>query len=258
MEQQQKVLTALTFVFSLIAIVFTVVSLGTDNWVESTPRLIQNGTERDSYSKFNFGLFKGHRDINYGNGARSSELSVVCEPSHGVCVVYGNSGQEALTAEDYIAEKMSNRTDEALYKLGLVNYGLWVTPIICAAVSMVFGFISMGFAVFNICGKPIETITGPMGLYLWNGIAFIFALLDMIVYLALFLSTWKKNFLLQSDIDKFSIEDYTDPGYSFYLVPGAVVLYMMNIILLICSGYKFRCSFRSEAEKVVDNGVILY
>lgn len=61
--------------------------------------------------------------------------------------------------------------EEALYKKGLFNYGFWVTSIISAALCIVFGLISVGFAIFNICGKPIETITGPMGLYLWNGAA---------------------------------------------------------------------------------------
>lgn len=80
----------------------------------------------------------------------------------------------------------------------------------------------------------------------------------MVIYLVLFLTTLQKNFLLQENVDKFIVSDYTNLGYSFYLVPGAVAMYLLNIILLVCSGYKLRCSFSSEAEKVVDNGMILY
>lgn len=78
------------------------------------------------------------------------------------------------------------------------------------------------------------------------------------MFVILFLTTLKKNYLLADNIDKFVLSEYTNLGYSFYLVLGAVVLYLMNIVLLVCSGYKLRCSFSSEAEKVVDNGVILY
>jgi hypothetical protein len=80
----------------------------------------------------------------------------------------------------------------------------------------------------------------------------------MVMFLILFLTSLKKNYLLQDDSDKFDLSDYTNFGYSFYLVPGAVAMYLINIILLVCSGYKLKCSFSSEAEKVVDNGMILY
>ena len=53
----------------------------------------------------------------------------------------------------------------------MFSYGLWVSTIVAAAVSMVFGIVAIGFAIFNMFGKPIETITGPLGLYLWNGLA---------------------------------------------------------------------------------------
>lgn len=78
------------------------------------------------------------------------------------------------------------------------------------------------------------------------------------MFVILFLTTLKKNYLLADNYDKFLLSDYTNLGYSFYLVLGAVILYLINIVLLIASGYQLRCSFSSEAEKVVDNGVILY
>ncbi|XP_045189838.2 clarin-1-like isoform X2 [Mercenaria mercenaria] len=194
---------------------------------------------------------------------------MTCEASEGVCVVYPDT--VTLPASEYIHSVLYNvvnntnninntdsTDDEPLYRKGLFNYGFWVTSIISAAFSIVFGLIAMGFAIFNICGKPIETITGPMGLYLWNGTAFLFALLDMVMFLTLFLTSLQKNFLLQEDVDKFVLTEKTNLGYSFYLVPAAVVMYLVNIILLVCSGYKLKCSFGSEAEKVVDNGMILY
>ena len=40
---------------------------------------------------------------------------------------------------------------------------------ICMAIA--WGLVAMGFAVLNASTKPIETITGPVGLYLWNLLA---------------------------------------------------------------------------------------
>lgn len=267
MEKQQKKFIAATFFLALLGIVLIVVSLATDHWVEShheDNRETQNGTSQRKID-VNFGLFKGNRTHNNGVGLREMGLTVVCEASEGVCVVYPDG--ESVSASEYISSVLRNEfnstntthtDDEPLYMKGLFNYGFWVTSIISAALSIVFGFISMGFAIFNICGKPIETVTGPMGLYIWNGIAFLFAVLDMVMFLVLFLTSLKKKYLLENDVYNGDLKDYTNPGYSFYFVPAAVAMYLINIILLVCSGYKIRCSFSSEAEKIVDNGMILY
>ena len=51
---------------------------------------------------------------------------------------------------------------------GLFPFAHWITTIIAMALGTVFGLVYIGFAFFNVCGKPIETITGPLGLYIWN------------------------------------------------------------------------------------------
>jgi len=79
------------------------------------------------------------------------------------------------------------------------------------------------------------------------------------MFLALFLTNLKCNVFLSDEFSKFDFKDHTNLNYSFYLVPGAAAVFLLNVITLFMSGYKFRCSiFSSEAEKVVDNGMILY
>lgn len=58
-----------------------------------------------------------------------------------------------------------------LIEYGLFDFGLWVSTIVMLALGIVWGLVSLGFTAFNVVGKPIETITGPAGLYLWNGLA---------------------------------------------------------------------------------------
>ena len=56
-------------------------------------------------------------------------------------------------------------------KYGLFSFPLWVCTIVFLSLSIVMGLVTIGFSIFNIFGRPIETITGPMGLYLWNGLS---------------------------------------------------------------------------------------
>lgn len=83
----------------------------------------------------------------------------------------------------------------------------------------------------------------------------------MAMFLALFLTTLQKNFLLVEEYlggKNFNVKDYTNLGYSFYLVPCAAAMFLINIVLLVCSGYKFKCSFGDEAEKMGSTDMILY
>ena len=88
----------------------------------------------------------------------------------------------------------------------------------------------------------------------------LFVIVELALFLALYLTTLQNNYLLKEEYinDKFDIKKNTGLGFSFFLIPGAAFLYLINIIILVASGYKLRCSFGSEAEKVVDNGMILY
>lgn len=54
------------------------------------------------------------------------------------------------------------------WEYGLFGFGYWVTILVMLSLGIVWGLVTISFTVFNIFGKPIETITGPLGLYLWN------------------------------------------------------------------------------------------
>ena len=60
---------------------------------------------------------------------------------------------------------------ENLVQNNMINFGLWVSTIVFAGFSLVWGLVTMAFAILNINTKPIETLTGPMGLYLWSAFA---------------------------------------------------------------------------------------
>ena len=51
------------------------------------------------------------------------------------------------------------------------NHGLWGSTIGSMVVAMSWGIVAVSFAAFNAYTRPIEVITGPMGLYVWNSCA---------------------------------------------------------------------------------------
>ncbi len=68
---------------------------------------------------------------------------------------------------------------------GMFNFAVWVSTIVVLILAIVWGLVSMGFSILNASTRPIETITGPVGLYLWNGLAgkFLFFVLLFSLYL---------------------------------------------------------------------------
>lgn len=75
---KQRVFIGVTFLFALVSICLTVVSIATDHWVESEPKMIPNllynGTN-ENHNEANFGIFKGNRILGKGLGPRPSKLS---------------------------------------------------------------------------------------------------------------------------------------------------------------------------------------
>ena len=88
----------------------------------------------------------------------------------------------------------------------------------------------------------------------------IFSLLGVIIYVVLFQTNFANNVLPGDDyqIQTFRTKGHTSLDYSFYFTVGSLAGYLFNLLLLMCSGYKLRCVCTQEADKAIDNGIILY
>lgn len=49
-----------------------------------------------------------------------------------------------------------------------MNYKLWIADVVVLSMAIAWGLLTIGFTFYNLFGKPIETLTGPFGLYVWN------------------------------------------------------------------------------------------
>ncbi|XP_064603650.1 clarin-3-like isoform X1 [Liolophura sinensis] len=259
MAKTKKVFIGLTLAGCVIAIGLITAALATDYWVVSQPTLeLKNETNTGSV---NFGLFHGNQNLNY-LGARPKEIWAVCNASFGQCFWSGEPSAEGREQNLQFAildaiDKNESVKDYAL-TYGMFDYGLWVGTIVMAALGIAWGLIAFGFGCFNVLSHPIETITGPVGLYVWNAIAAFFTLLCVILYTVLYYQDLKVNILLEVDLENQWVSKGTTPGYSFWLVVGATLAFAINILLVFLGGVNLRLpSYSSTAEKNLD-GVMMY
>ncbi|GFO07750.1 clarin-3-like isoform x1 [Plakobranchus ocellatus] len=251
---------------AVIGVGFIVAAFATDHWIVSEPKgnaTNQNSTGGSSSrytANITFGLFTGSSHIDYGLGIRSENLILKCNVSEEVCAYVDKlipSEDLRLMIETYKNQTDGTHLDEHWF--GLFSFPLFVATLLMLVLAVVWGLVAIGFGIFNVFGRPIETITGPTGLYAWNSLALIFSLAAVGVYLGLFFSQFEENILQESDLRRgFTSDGLTDLDYSFYFVVGAVAAFFVNVVILIISDRKCSCSFSRSAEKEVDNGMILY
>lgn len=179
--------------------------------------------------KIYFGLFQGTKILNYGFGDRIS----------------------------YIWMK-----DELLRNPNLMPFGLWLFTILCVAIAIIFGVVSIIFAIINTIITPIEIITGLQGLYLWNGMGSLFCTGACVSWIIQFRTKLRKNVLTSEEIqDGWSSENRALLGYSFFLVVIALFLFLLNILLVSLATRKpwiQRRAPRPLSDKNPEGVIMLY
>lgn len=151
-----------------------------------------------------YGLFSGCKRFNHGFGGRPEECFSIFEEHKGI------------------------------YPAGLV-----IVVIIFIFIGLLFSLIATVFGLVNTLAVPIETIYGPVGLYLWNGLAAIPSIIALIVYLLVYFISMKSEVLSQADRDpprNFFTEE-TNLGYGFFLLLAACVLLLINFIFVALAQY---------------------
>ncbi|GAB1600513.1 clarin-2-like isoform X1 [Argonauta hians] len=229
MEKKKRPYVGFTLLLVSVGVFLLMMALGTDYWVSVQPKLlieevISSNTRR--YGGYiHYGLFRGAMLLNYGLGDRVSDI---------------------LVSRD-------------IKDLNLMDYGLWITVVVLHLMAIVWAVLAAGFTLYNLFGKPIETITGPFGLYVWNGCAAIFTLLSIVLFLILFkTSIYDKNIFNEKEINHgWRSVGLSKPDWSFYINVGALGCFILNILLLKLSDVR-PCvpSYSSRTEKPQDDGFI--
>ncbi|KAH9508572.1 hypothetical protein Btru_052052 [Bulinus truncatus] len=263
-----KKLIGLSVLVAIIGVGLIVAAFATDNWISSSPKanetlhvMNSTGGSISGYTaNITFGLFTGYKSIDFGIGPRGNNLVIKCEPSSQACAYIGiDKDISTETQFSKILQQYKNQSQgnsQPLEDFGLFSFSLYVSTLVMLVLAIVWGLVAIGFAVFNVFGRPIETITGPTSLYFWNILALLFSLAAIGCYLALFLTQLKQNILTLQDQQTFSSRNHTFLDLSFYFVVGAAGAFLLNLFFLCLSGQKCSCDYLNSSEKEVDSEAV--
>ncbi|XP_074642006.1 clarin-1-like [Tubulanus polymorphus] len=241
MDKRKRCCIFIVFVIAVLAAGLIIAALATTFWIEAYPYRNINETikleavkvsgkyDKDKFQgTMHFGLFYGKKQLNYG---------------------FGSEGREK---EMWIAE--------GIQEFGLFDFGLWVSTLIFAALAIAWAIVVMAFTILNLNTRPIETITGPMGLYIWNTLAGICSLISVILFVVMNEKYIKVNVLTQAEKDNYWVStDRTYLSYSFWFMVCSIPCFFLNLGFVYASGTRLRpIKYNSSMNKAPMDGVMMY
>ncbi|XP_014673539.1 PREDICTED: clarin-3-like isoform X1 [Priapulus caudatus] len=267
-RKKQRACIFTTIILSLVAVAVLATAIGTENWITSKPERIEitspnttstngNATGDPPVEKekgaMRLGLFRA-----VGTLTRSPlqpkhvQLNITCGSGYCIYEYEENDLNGALKAME---DKGVNPQE-----VGLFSRGLFVSLMIFASLALILGMVSAIFGLINVVTKPIETINGPLGLFIWNGLGFTFSLTTTLMYVWLFEKYLSVNYLPEKIINyEYYTADETWLDWSFYLTIVPVVCFLINILLVFLSGINFQPMLRRREDISSNNpDMILY
>ncbi|XP_030841430.1 uncharacterized protein LOC100891878 [Strongylocentrotus purpuratus] len=204
-KKSVKTLYVVASFSSLTILAFSLTSLLSPNWSECTA--IRNTTgapdsvndpPNDPFSGLvTFGVIYGHKQFNYGFGARDRETFIVFQEYDGV-----------------------------------FNTSYVIVCLVFMIIIVIFACFSLVYGVINARMVPIEMINGRPGLYLWNGIGLLSGAISTIIYAVLYANEIQYEALSQEARDDMYNTHRVILGYSFWFLVVIDVLFLVNLVLV--------------------------
>ncbi|CAJ0947702.1 unnamed protein product, partial [Mesorhabditis belari] len=164
------------------------VALFTSHWFDSAILTKTGGIAAGAH--VNAGLFWGERVLEYENGARKYNFSVVTEVRAGY---------------SFMARPV------------------WCFCVFFAALGLLWVGVGSFVALFAAISRKRQSVAGPIGIYLWSLLALISFSACVLIYYIQFMATIKNNVLLQTHLDAgLSTQDQARLGTSFYMMLAAL------------------------------------
>ncbi|CAF4911930.1 unnamed protein product [Pieris macdunnoughi] len=207
-----------TFFGSCLCIALLVASLGTQHWVDARARRLQN---TESEGRINFGLFEGHKELNFGYGWRPHDLSI--------------------GAGTHPARRWA-----------------WCGTAAQLAVALA---ASAGAAVLAALASAARHSAQPRPLLLTNCATVLFCLGAMSVWLTEFFLRLQHNVMSEEDLANTWSSDLTaDLGLSFWLVVAAgISAFINNVCILIAMSDAPDSDVAAPAlEEKLNGAIMLY
>ncbi|XP_029191644.1 clarin-2-like [Acropora millepora] len=210
-------------VFAFISFVMIIAALLSDYWVVADLKREIGNSTRKGGSK-HFGMFNGESKENFGLGERQRDFAVKDE-------------FDGITNDDV----------------------LWATVGFCI-LSLVALCALIGLSCFNEFAEPDLTIFGSAGMFICCGTAFLFVLVSICSFAALFEIQLKKNVVRPLDQKRgFSSTDNAHLGYSFWILLGAAGVLLLCPLMIMMKNCRCLHYFKKKKHEITTvDGVMLY
>ncbi|XP_014673540.1 PREDICTED: clarin-3-like isoform X2 [Priapulus caudatus] len=240
-RKKQRACIFTTIILSLVAVAVLATAIGTENWITSKPERIEITSPNTTSTN---GNATGDPPVEKEKGAMRL----------GLFRAVGTLTRSPLQPKHVQLNSVNPQ------EVGLFSRGLFVSLMIFASLALILGMVSAIFGLINVVTKPIETINGPLGLFIWNGLGFTFSLTTTLMYVWLFEKYLSVNYLPEKIINyEYYTADETWLDWSFYLTIVPVVCFLINILLVFLSGINFQPMLRRREDISSNNpDMILY
>ncbi|XP_052752793.1 uncharacterized protein LOC113513499 [Galleria mellonella] len=208
-----------TFFGSCLCIALIVASLGTTHWIDARARRTSNPLE--SEGRISFGLFEGHKELNYGYGWRNHDFSV--------------------KAGTHPARRWSWCGAAAQLAAALAAAG--------------------GACVLAALASAARCRCSPRPMLIANSLAVLFILGAISVWLTEYFLRLQHNVMSVEDLDNaWSSDGMAELGLSFWLVVAAAVAAFINdiCVLVAMSDGRDVETIAPALEEKVNGAIMLY
>lgn len=208
-----------TFFGSCLCIALIVASLGTTHWIDARARRTSNPVE--SEGRISFGLFEGHKELNFGYGWRNHDFSV--------------------KAGTHPARRWAWCGTAALLGASLLSAG--------------------GACILAALGSAARARCSPRPLLVSNSLAVLFSLGAIAVWLTEYFLRLQHNVMSDEDLaNTWSSDGTADLGLSFWLVVSASISAFINdvCILIAMADERDIDTIAPALEEKVNGAIMLY
>ncbi|XP_075986582.1 uncharacterized protein LOC142983540 [Anticarsia gemmatalis] len=208
-----------TFFGSCLCIALIVASLGTTHWIDARARRTSNSLE--SEGRISFGLFEGHKELNFGYGWRNHDFSI--------------------KAGTHPARRWAWCGTAALLGASLVSAG--------------------GACILAALGSAARARCSPRPLLVSNSLAVLCSLGAIAVWLTEYFLRLQHNVMSDEDLaNTWSSDGTADLGLSFWLVVSASIVAFINdvCVLIAMADGRDVDTIAPALEEKVNGAIMLY
>ncbi|XP_028155681.1 clarin-3 [Diabrotica virgifera virgifera] len=251
-------------VVSGIGVLFTIISLATEQWVYSDQAQLAVNASTDRYfSKIKYGLFQG--TLRTGVTYNTVQISMTCIAKNNICAMlcaknsterfniledlYDNKGIHIQNDNEcpMVASSTKLHNEFAVLRSTqasankdrkFINFGVWISTIFFLSVSILFGLLAAGLSLYNTVSNPIQIYLSIYGIFIYNGIALGTVIIAVTVWGIFFqISIFHDIAIYYTLAGNMESDKTAVLGYSYWLNIVPIVLYIVSITLLAVREY---------------------